>query len=82
VLAQTPEGKRTLRGRIAALEGGIDPALSAEFGMLVTVAFPEMDMAATRARLPHLMPVRLRARRDWAVMLSERWDRVTGWFGR
>jgi multidrug resistance efflux pump len=30
VLAQTPEGKRTLRGRIAALEGGIDPALSAE----------------------------------------------------
>ena len=66
-------GAERLQGRVAALEAGIDPALSPQFGMLVTVSFPQLSAAQTRQALPHLMPVRLEARRAWAVRLERHW---------
>ena len=75
-------GREHLPGRIVELEAGIDPDLSPEFGMLVTVAFPALSAEATREALPHLMPVALEARRQWAVRLSNRFIRSTARFGR
>ncbi|WP_179379062.1 HlyD family efflux transporter periplasmic adaptor subunit [Jannaschia marina] len=63
-------GPARLEGRISAVVAGIDPELSPEFGMLVTVDFPELTLGQTRERLPHLMPVAVEARRPWARRLG------------
>ncbi len=60
-----------IQGRVATLEAGIDPDLSPEFGMIVTVNFPTLSAAETRHMLPHLMPVELRATRLWAMRLQD-----------
>ncbi len=72
-------GRQNLSGQIVKLEAGIDPDLSSEFGMLVTVAFPEFTASETRDALPHLMPVVLEAQRGWTARLSDRLDRWFGW---
>ncbi|MEM8824657.1 MAG: HlyD family efflux transporter periplasmic adaptor subunit, partial [Pseudomonadota bacterium] len=65
VVVNGAAGPKRLEGQIANITAGIDPDLSSEFGMLVTVAFPTMTAAETRVELPHLMPVAVDARRNW-----------------
>lgn len=77
-------GRERLTGTVTAVEAGIDPALSPEFGMIVTVAFPDLSVEETRSDLPHLMPVALEAQRAWAVRFADRLsavaDRIRGAF--
>jgi multidrug efflux pump subunit AcrA (membrane-fusion protein) len=66
ILANLNGEIRHLDGQIQTLEAGIDDTLTPEFGMIVTVALTDLTAPETRATLPHLMPVRLRAIRPWA----------------
>ncbi len=59
-----------LQGRISAIEAGIEPEISPDFGMLVTVDLDLATPGASRAMLPHLMPVEVTAQRPWAVSIS------------
>lgn len=63
-------GRERLSGRIASIEAGIDPVLSSQFGLLVTVEFPELSAEQTRASLPHMMPVTLDVQRTWAGQIA------------
>ena len=67
------QGPRTLRGEIEAVEAGIAPEISPDFGMLVRVRFPDLSTDDTRRQLPHLAPVKLAAQRPWARKQVERW---------
>lgn len=73
----TSSGPQLLAGRIQDIQAGIDPAFSPSFGMLVTVAFADLDPATSRQTLPHAMPVELRAKRTWAERLMERIGALT-----
>lgn len=73
-------GAERLKGQIAELEAGVDLALSPQFGMLVTVSFPQLSAERTREKLPHLMPVQLEATRAWAVRLEERRSELSAQF--
>ncbi len=81
VTTNTGNGRERLVGQVAGLEAGIDPELSPEFGMIVTVGFPELSVTDSRATLPHLMPVQLQAQRAWAVRLSDRIEGTTAGLG-
>ncbi len=74
-------GRERIAGQISDLQAGIDPELSPEFGMIVTVAFPDYSVEDAREQLPHLMPVQLEAQRAWAARFSDRIDSITGFFG-
>lgn len=63
-------GTERLHGQISALEAGIDPALSPDFGMLISVSFLDLSPEETRAELPHLMPVHVEVMRPWAARLQ------------
>ncbi|MEJ6391907.1 HlyD family efflux transporter periplasmic adaptor subunit [Gymnodinialimonas sp. 2305UL16-5] len=67
VTLNTGAGAQRLDGQIIGLEAGIDPELSPDFGMLVTVGFPDLAAEQSRTDLPHLMPVELVATREWAI---------------
>ncbi len=71
VTTNSGSGVERLRGRVVALEAGIDPELSPEFGMLVSVQFPDLSAEQTRTTLPHLMPVQLEATRAWAERFEQ-----------
>ncbi|MEO1703979.1 MAG: HlyD family efflux transporter periplasmic adaptor subunit [Pseudomonadota bacterium] len=77
----TAEGPRTLKGEVSAIAAGIDPGMSPDFGMLVSVSFPDLTSAETRDSLPHLAPVQLAAERPWARDQAERWDAFQEWAG-
>ncbi|MEM9435663.1 MAG: HlyD family efflux transporter periplasmic adaptor subunit [Pseudomonadota bacterium] len=66
------QGREHLRGEVVDLQAGIDPELSSEFGMLVSVAFPDLSADDSRTTLPHLMPVELETQRGWAARLQAR----------
>ncbi|MCH2163289.1 MAG: HlyD family efflux transporter periplasmic adaptor subunit [Marinovum sp.] len=76
VAVNTGTGAQILKGKISQITAGIDPELSPDFGMLVSVAFSDLDAEATRQTLPHLMPVELRAKRGWAQNISQK---VSSW---
>lgn len=63
-------GPQSQQGEIVGLAAGIDPELTSDFGMLVTVALRGMRAEESRAALPHLLPVELKAQRSWA----QGWD--------
>ena len=79
VTINTAEGRERFRGRVASLEAGIHPDLSPDFGMLVTVAFPDLTAAESRKALPHQMPVELQATRAWAARLQDRIQMLRPW---
>ena len=67
VTVNSGSGRAVLVAEIMDVQAGIDPALSPDFGMIVTIGFPDMTAEESRIALPHLMPVMLEARRPWAV---------------
>ncbi len=70
------QGPQTLEGEVTHVKAAIDPEISPEFGMLVTVAFPTLSASESREALGHLTPVELRAERGWATA----WDRtISSW---
>lgn len=78
VTVSSPDGEQQMIGSISGLEAGIDPEVSPEFGILVSVTFDELDADETRIRFPHLMPVELRALRPWAANLAQHRDNAFG----
>ena len=74
-------GPQRIRGLVSEIDAGIDPEMSPEFGLLVSVAFPELSLPETRATLPHLAPVELKAKRPWAVEQARRWDALRARLG-
>ncbi|MEO1795546.1 MAG: HlyD family efflux transporter periplasmic adaptor subunit [Pseudomonadota bacterium] len=77
----TADGPRALKGEVSGIAAGIDPEMSPDFGMLVSVSFPDLTSAETRKSLPHLAPVQLAAERPWARAQAERWDALQEWAG-
>ncbi|MEM8553765.1 MAG: HlyD family efflux transporter periplasmic adaptor subunit [Pseudomonadota bacterium] len=70
-----------LSGRIENLEAGINPELSPDFGMTVTVAFPNLSADVVRTTLPHHMPVDLSATRHWVTNLETRTQSLLAFAG-
>ncbi|MEM9348928.1 MAG: HlyD family efflux transporter periplasmic adaptor subunit [Pseudomonadota bacterium] len=69
----SPAGPMQVAGTVLSIEAGIDPEISTEFGMLVSVGFPALSAPETRDLLPHLAPVRLTATRPWAQKHASAW---------
>ncbi len=59
------QGKRELTGTISNITAGVDPDTDNGFGMIVSIALPEFDLAASRQRLRQNAPVKVRALKDW-----------------
>lgn len=76
------DGPKTIRGEVSEIAAGIDPDLSPDFGMLVSVRFPDLTRAQTRESLPHLAPVSLKAQRGWAQTLARRAEELRARVGR
>ena len=74
-------GLQSQQGAIVGLEAGIDPELTTDFGMLVTVALQDMSTEDTRSALPHLLPVELKAQRGWARGWQARASRLKAMVG-
>ncbi|WP_375572570.1 HlyD family efflux transporter periplasmic adaptor subunit [Ahrensia marina] len=79
VTANTQLGLQHLSGEIVELEAGIDPDLSPDFGMLISVVFTDLTPEQSRTELPHLMPVHIEASRPWAQRVRHYQVRVRLW---
>ena len=57
------DGPRSYDATIATLEGGVDPQVPGDFGMVLTVTFDDLDIETLRTRFPPGAPLELKALR-------------------
>ncbi|MEM6595469.1 MAG: HlyD family efflux transporter periplasmic adaptor subunit [Pseudomonadota bacterium] len=60
-------GTKTYMGEISEIKAGLDPITQSDFGMIVTVSLPALDLAQSRSLLRDGAPVKLRALKDWRL---------------
>lgn len=58
---------RSVDGTITDITAQVDPSISDEFGLVVSVAFDDMDIQETRTTFRNDAPVTLRALKTWAI---------------
>lgn len=58
-------GTRSLPGRITDMTAGIDPTVSDEFGVIVTVTFDDLSVETIRTQFRPDAPVTVTALKDW-----------------
>ena len=54
-------------GEFSEITAGLDPITQSDFGMIVTVRLPALDLAQSRSLLRDGAPVKLRALKDWRL---------------